>query len=182
MYQYGIWERGPDFESLGQHLHFSLFYFGPHALGTQYQAPTPSFSFNFFYLYFLFLFRGVVDRTSTTPFYFNFFFHGFFELTMRLLDRTPTASLYFSFNLPFPPRGRGSDSHASHLFSFHFFLTLTKRFWVRIPLLSFLIFIHHFPAQFHGSNPLHHISFYFFIFMVFNMVRSRVQSSMTSLF
>ena len=57
--------------------------------------------------------------------------------------------------------GCGFESHSSYLLFFSFKL--------------------HFSSQYHGLNPLHHISFYFFIFMVFNMVRSRVQSSMTSL-
>ena len=71
---------------------------------------------------------------------------------MRFLDQTPTTSLFFSYNspqclevigsIPMPhfsflfifdspwlPRCRGFDSHASHIFSSHFSLILTKRLW-----------------------------------------------------
>ena len=107
------------------------------------------------------------------PFLYNFFFHGFFELTMRLSDPTPKTSLYFSFSFPF------------RLEVVRRFPRLTLKLDQEVvglnpsPLISYFQTL--FSSQDHGSNSLHHIPFYFFIFVVLNMVRSRVQSSMTSL-
>ena len=105
--------------------------------------------FFFFIFSFSFIRLGTKRLSDQSPRASLFYFHltWLFWVDCEVVGSNPHSSPYFSFNSPFPPIGRGFDSHASNLFSFYFSLSFTERLWVCIPLLSFLIFIHYFPAR-----------------------------------
>lgn len=125
----------------------------------------------------IFIFFSFYGYINFFPFSLSFLFSCLG--TKGLWDRSPTAwFLIFSLSLTFPswpwrygiesaqpqfiflfssldqPRGRMFDSHTPQpLFSYNF-LCLTKRFWARIPLLSFLFSNINFPIKVKVRIPL----------------------------
>ena len=185
MYHHGNWEWEPDFESLGQHLHFyfilvwstrlgdprlspnafflySLKFLIFRSFGTNRmwdRSPTTSFSFILFFLKPFLFDREGVDLNPLNPFLLNFLYSA--EMSWV---RFPDASTFiFLLILPLVwPRGCGFEPHTSHFYFSLSFSCFGQGTLVRIPHATFF--------------------FYHFISMIFNMVRSRVRFSVTSLF
>ena len=140
--------------------------------GCRIEFPQHYFLWTSFSLNSLLLDEGLWIQTSTAPsIFFYLFLLDYLALTMRLWDKTSTTSLYFSCNSPLLDRGRGFNSHSSHIFSLYFWFSFTAlRPWVQFPRLtflfsSFLILLYFLEVV--GSIPTPHISFISFSLLSF---------------